>query len=106
VAHLQGQKEVCLPEVVALEHVVLDAHVQGVLVEVEIQLPLVLEIVEQQALGYPGPLGDGIGAGLFKCVLPELQHGAAADQILPLLRQREEFFVHARPLLSPLPYRR
>ena len=31
---------------------------------VEVQLPLVLEVVEQQALGHPRPLGDGVGGGL------------------------------------------
>ena len=55
VPHFQGQEEIRLPEVVALFCVLLDAHLQGVLIEIQVQLPLVLEVVEQQPLGHPRP---------------------------------------------------
>ena len=97
VPHLQRPEEIRLPEVVAFRHVLLDAHVQGVLVEVQVQLPLVLEVVEQQALGHPGPLGDGIGGGLLEGVVPELQHGAVPDQVLPLLGEVKKFRIQGAP---------
>ena len=58
-----------------------------------------------QALGHPRPLGDGVGGGLLEGVVPELQHGAVPDQVLPLRGQVEEFRIHGS-LPSPLPYRR
>lgn len=75
-----------------------DVHtlVDGVLEQVEVQLPLVLEIVEQQALGYTGPFGDGVGGGLFEAAVAELDHGAAADEVLALHGEVEKLLVHGQ----------
>ena len=71
--------------------------------QVEVQLPLVLEVVKQQALGHPRPLGDGVGGGLFKAARPEFHHGTVSDEILPFLWKVEEFLIHGCPS-SPPPY--
>ena len=104
VPHFQGPKEVRFPKIVSFCHILLHTHVQGILIEIEVQLPLVLEVVEQQTFRDAGPLGDSVRRCLFKSVLSEFQHGAVPDQILAFRREVEEFWIHdAPPFIITIP---
>ena len=61
------------------------------MIEVQVQLPLVLEVVEQQALGHPRPLGNGqlmettIRDFLSRMDLYKFKEGVDPYQVIRLL---------------------